>query len=66
MKYVKPRSLAWWASATPLFLGMFVALEPVHGLSQWVAAVSAMTGDLPSYVLINTGLIGIGLRGAVT
>lgn len=64
-KYWKPTSLTWLASVTPLVIGIFMALEPVHGLSQWVQAAGAMTGDMPPYALINMGLVGIGLRGAV-
>ena len=66
MKYLKPKSVTWWASAVPLALGIFAAMEPIHGLADWVAVISAATGGLPAYVLINTGLIGIGLRGAMT
>lgn len=64
-KYFLPTSLTWWASVSPLVIGAFMALEPVHGLTAWVQAVSAMTGDMAPYALINMGLVGIGLRGAV-
>lgn len=63
-KYWKPGSLTWLSSVTPLAIGVFMATEPVHGLTTWVQAVSAMTGDASPYFLINLGLVGIGLRGA--
>lgn len=64
-KYVKPTSLTWLASVLPILAGLFIAFEPVHHLSDWVNAVSRTFGDASPYVLINAGLVGIGLRGAV-
>ena len=64
-KYWKPHSLTWLSSFVPLIAGIFVATEPLHGLAAWVQAVNAMTGDMHPAVLINLGLVGIGLRGAV-
>lgn len=65
MKYIKPRSLTWLASAAPILAGLFIALEPVHHLGNWAMAVSTAFGDASPYVLINAGLVGIGLRGAM-
>ena len=64
-KYFKPKSLTWWASVTPLVCGVFMATEPLHGLTEVVASLKSATG-LTAPVLINMGLAGIGLRGAVT
>ena len=64
-KYLKPYSLTWISSVVPLIAGVFVATEPLHGLAAWVQSVNAMTGDMHPAVLINLGLVGIGLRGAV-
>ena len=64
-KYFKPKSLTWWASVTPLVCGVFMATEPLHGLVEVVASLKNATG-LTAPVLINMGLAGIGLRGAVT
>ncbi len=64
-KYIKLHSLTWWASVTPLIAGAFVASEPMHGLSTIVMTVDNMTGGLSPAVLINAGLAGIGLRGAM-
>lgn len=61
-KYFKPKSLTWWASVSPLAMGLFMATEPMHGMTQAVMSVKNATG-LTAPVLINAGLAGIGLRG---
>lgn len=63
-RYFKPRSLTWWASVTPLACGLFMAFEPVHGLVDLAESIRLATG-LTAPVLINMGLAGIGLRGAM-
>ena len=63
-RYFKPKSLTWWASVTPLVCGVFMAAEPLHGMTEVVASLKNGTG-LTAPVLINMGLAGIGLRGAV-
>lgn len=65
-RYFKPRSLTWLASAMPLGAGLFIAFEPVHHLTDWTRAVGATFGGTSPYLLINAGLVGIGLRGAVS
>jgi hypothetical protein len=62
MRYFRPRSLTWWASATPIALGLVVATVEMHGYASVVAAINQMTGGATAYTLINTGLVGIGLR----
>ena len=64
-KYIKPHSVTWWGSVVPLALGLFLAFEPVHGLAEWVEVVNRATGNLTPAMLINAGLVGIGMRGAV-
>lgn len=65
-KYFKPRSLSWWASVTPLLAGMILALSAAFPALEGVATViSEASGGLPAPVLINMGLVGIGLRGAM-
>ncbi|MCY1127145.1 hypothetical protein OU426_09800 [Frigidibacter sp. RF13] len=64
-RYFKPRSLTWIASAAPVAAGLFIAFEPVHHLGDWAKAVSATFGNTSPYLLINAGLVGIGLRGAI-
>ena len=65
-KYIKPRSLTWWASVAPFLAGVALALsEALPSLASLATVINAASGDLPAPVLINMGLIGIGLRGAV-
>lgn len=63
-KYVKPKSLAWWASVCPLCAGVIVATEPLHGGTMYVETVRGLFGNVHPAILINAGLAGIGLRGA--
>ena len=63
-KYFKPLSVTWWASVTPLLCGLFMASVPVHGMTDIAESISNATG-LSAPVLINMGLAGIGLRGAI-
>ena len=65
MKYWKPRSLTFWASCAPIFAGVFLATEPLHGLSSISAVIDQMSGQMTPAMLINVGLAGIGLRAAV-
>ena len=65
MKYIKIKSVSWWSAFVPLITGIFVAAEPLHGLSNIVAVIDNATGGLTAPVLINIGLAGIGLRGAI-
>lgn len=63
-RYFKPRSVTWWSAVVPLICGLFVAAEPLHHMADWSEAIRNATG-LPAPVLINMGLAGIGLRGAI-
>ena len=65
MKYVKPKSLTWWAAFVPLLMGLSAALEPAHGSAALTQIIDNMTGGASPYALINAGLAGIGLRGAM-
>ena len=65
-RYFKPKSLTWWASVVPLLAGVIDATEPLHGLASITQTVRSMTGDVSPSILINAGLAGIGLRGAMT
>ena len=64
-KYIKPASVTWWASVAPIAGGAFIAFEPVHQLAEYASSVSALFGDASPGVLINAGLVGIGIRGAL-
>ena len=66
MKYVKPKSLSWWASVAPLVAGLIVALSAaLPSLAPVVSVIDAASGGMTAPVLINLGLAGIGLRGAM-
>lgn len=65
MKYIRPNSLTWWSSLVPLLAGLLLATEPLHGLSVWVDTINNLTGHLAPSVMINAGLIGIGMRAAI-
>lgn len=66
MKYFRPTSVTWWASATPLFAGLIVALASViPELEKAATVINIASGGLTPPVLINIGLVGIGLRGAI-
>lgn len=64
-KYFKPKSLTWWMSLVPVALGGTVAAEPLHNMADVVQSIQNATGDTPPYVMINAGLAGIGIRGAL-
>ncbi len=64
-KYFKPRSVTWWCAVIPLIAGVVVATEPLHGLTGVVQVINNVTGGVAPAVLINAGLGGIGLRGAM-
>ncbi|QDP65851.1 MAG: hypothetical protein Unbinned7865contig1001_50 [Prokaryotic dsDNA virus sp.] len=64
-KYFKPASVSWWAALAPLISGIIVATEPAHNLSAIVTIINNVTGHTPPALLINAGLAGIGLRGAM-
>lgn len=63
-RYVKPASLTWWASVVPLICGVILATEHMHGQAALVEAIRNATG-MTAPALINLGIAGIGLRGAM-
>ena len=66
-KYFKPRSLTWWASFALLAAGLLLAVSNSTGTMPVVAELIRQlfgSGVEPA-VLVNTGLVGIGLRGAI-
>lgn len=66
MKYLKPRSLTWWTAMVPLIAGLVVALgAAIPDLAPVVAVINAASDGMPAAAMINMGLIGIGLRGAI-
>tara|TARA_R110000764_G_C11029370_1_gene385335 strand:- start:38224 stop:38424 length:201 start_codon:yes stop_codon:yes gene_type:complete len=65
MKYWKPKSITWWGGVVPLVAGLILATEPLHGWLDLVSTINNMTGFIPAAILINSGAVAIGLRGAV-
>jgi hypothetical protein len=65
-KYFKPKSLTWWGSVIPLIAGVISAASAaVPALAPAKVIIDAASGGLPTAVLINTGLVGIGIRAAM-
>ena len=63
-KYFQPASLTWWASFAPFLGGIVVAVSAgVPQVAPVASVINAMSGGLPAPVLINMGLVGIGLVG---
>lgn len=65
-KYIKARSLTFWASLALVVQGLILATEPLHGFSNLTAALHNISGDIAPGMMINTGLAGIGLRAAIS
>lgn len=66
MRYFKPKSLTFWCAVTPFFAGLIVALASVvPELEKAATVINIASGGLTPPVLINLGLAGIGLRGAI-
>lgn len=64
-RYWKPKSISWLASFITFAAGMLVASEPLHGMTPLVQSIDNVTGGVAPALLINAGLVGIGLRGAM-
>ena len=64
-KYWKPASMTWWASVAPLLAGVFMAFAPVHGMTALTESLREVFSGASAGALINIGLAGIGIRGAV-
>ena len=50
----------------PLAMGLIVATLPLHGWAAGAETINLMSNNTPSGILINAGLAGIGLRGALS
>lgn len=66
-KYVQPKSLTWLASALPVVLGVVKAVSLSVPEWEYVARIidNVIGYDAAPAVLINAGLVGIGLRAAL-
>ena len=63
-KYVKPRSMSWWAGVAMVAMGFLVGLSEAVDLRGWEAVIAAWTGGVPANVLLLNGASVIGIRGA--
>jgi len=65
-KYVKPKSITWWASVFPLLAGLLLAVATaIPGLDPLAATIQGLFPETSATALINMGLVGVGLRGAI-
>lgn len=64
-KYFRPKSVTWWASVTPFVLGLLLAFATAFGWTPVVTLIGIFAPGMGPGVLMNLGLIGIGLRGAI-
>lgn len=65
-KYIKPKSITWWASVVPLLVGLVKGAAVGFPELQTVTLIlDQYDGGLTPAALINIGLAGIGLRAAI-
>jgi len=64
-KYVKLKSLTWWAAIVPVFVGVLLALGNVFQWELVVKIINEFAPGVPPAVMINSGLVAIGFRGAI-
>jgi 1,4-dihydroxy-2-naphthoate octaprenyltransferase len=64
-KYFRPKSVTWWASVTPLILGLVLALAQTLGWAPVISLIDIFAPGASPAMLVNLGLFGIGLRGAL-
>lgn len=66
-KYIRPKSLTFWAGAVPLIGGLLIAFsKAVPQLAPIADVAEAVFGTGNASVLINGGIAAIGLRAAVS
>lgn len=66
LKYLKPKSLTWWAGFVPLIAGVIVAGATTL-FPQWEPVadfINQLSGGMSPAVLVGWGAGLIGLRGA--
>lgn len=64
-KYVRPKSLTWWVSVFPIFLGLLLAVAQAFAWTPVIALIAGFAPGMGPGTLVNLGLFGIGLRGAI-
>lgn len=66
-KYFKPKSITWWGSVIPLVAGVISAVSvSVPALAPAKVIIDVASGGLTPAVLINAGLVGIGVRASIS
>lgn len=67
MKYLKPKSLTWWAGMVPLIGGVTVAAADtiLPTMAPVADFINALSGNMSPSVMMGWGAGLIGLRGAV-
>lgn len=66
--YFKPDSLTWWSAVIPLVAGVVLWLAgtfPSDMSAEIVTFIQSIWPQATAGVLINIGLAGIGIRGAI-
>ncbi len=64
-RYFLPRSLSWWTGVAAIIAGLFLAAEPVHGLTALAETIRNAT-NMTAPVMITYGMSVIGLRRAIS
>jgi hypothetical protein len=67
MKYLKPKSMTWWAGLLSILTGLIAIFQPANTVvGEFAHLMALLTGgsDSAPAVLIFTGMGLIGLRAA--
>lgn len=65
-KYFKPKSVTWWASVAPIVAGIVLIIGPdVPPLMPVAELIQRAYPGVTPITLINIGLAGVGVRGAM-
>ena len=65
MKYIKPKSVTWWAGVAMVVMGGVLGIDDGYDLGASIDVLRAWTGGMGASVLIAQGAGLIGIRGAM-
>jgi len=65
MKYIKPKSVTWWAGVAMVGMGGALGIDDGYDLGAAIDVLRAWTGGMGASVLIAQGAGLIGIRGAM-
>ena len=65
MKYVKPKSVTWWAGASLIAMGGLLGIDQGYDIGALADVFRAWSGNIGPSVLIAQGAGLIGIRGAL-